>query len=106
MQHLSQQATADAARHRVRQLRSDGELGLQLFMRAVTLARADCGVLRERCRGLDDVFAVVEDGGGGSGAGVGAVRLVQRADVCGQRVWGRDVGGVDAVPPCYLHYLQ
>ena len=37
-------------------------LGLLLLMRVVTLARADCSVLRERCRGRDDVFAVVEDG--------------------------------------------
>ena len=52
-------------------------LGLRLLMRVVvTLARADCGVLRERCRGRDDVFAVVEDRGGGSATGVGAVRLV------------------------------
>ena len=45
-------------------------------MRVVTLALADCGVLRERCRGRDHVFAVVEDGGGASAAGVAAVRLV------------------------------
>ena len=37
-------------------------LGLLLLMRVVTLARADCGVLRERCRGWDHVLAVVEDG--------------------------------------------
>jgi len=30
----------------------------------VTLARADCGVLRERCRERHDVLAVVADGGG------------------------------------------
>ena len=106
MHHCSEQVTADAARHRVRQLRSDGELGLRLFMRVVTLARADCGVLRERCRGRDHVFAVVEDGGGGSAAGVGAVRLVQRADVRGQRVWRRHVGVLDAIPCCVLHWLH
>ena len=76
MRHCNQQATAGAERHCVRQLRSDGELGLPLLMRVVTLARADCGVLRERCRGRDHVLAVVENGGGGSAAGVAAVRLV------------------------------
>jgi hypothetical protein len=86
MRRCIEHATADAARHHVRQLRSDGELGLLLLMRVVTLAGADCGVLRERCRGRDHVFAVMEDEGGASAVGVAAVRLVQRADVRGQRV--------------------
>ena len=49
----------------------------------------------------DDVCAVLADGGGGLAAGVRAVRLVQRADVVGQRVWGCGVGGVYA-GPCRL----
>ena len=102
MQRRVQQAASSAARQRVRQLRSDGECGLQLLMRVVTLARADCGVLRERCRGRDHVLAVVEDGGGASAARVDAVRLVQRADVRGQRVWRRRVGVFDAGPCCEL----
>jgi hypothetical protein len=39
-------------------------VGLWLVMRLLTLVRADCGVLRERCRGRHDVFALVVDGGG------------------------------------------
>ena len=103
MQLRVQQAASSAARHRVRQLRSDGECGLPLLMRVVTLASADCCVLRERCRGRDHVLAVVEDGGGGSAARVAAVRLVQRADVRGQRVWRRHVGVSNAIPFCELH---
>jgi len=59
----------------------------------LTLVRADCGVLRERFLGRDDVCAVVVDGGGGCAAGVAAVWMAQRALVLGQRVWGCDVGG-------------
>jgi hypothetical protein len=64
MQLCPAAASAHAARHSVRQLRSDGELGLPLLMRVVTLARADFCALSECFRGRDYVLAVVEDGGG------------------------------------------
>ena len=72
---------------------------LPLLSRVLTPARADGGVLRERCRGRDHVLAVVQDGGGAWAARVAAVRLLQRADVRGQRVWRRHVGVLDAAPP-------
>ena len=65
----------------------------------LTRACAGCGVLRERCRERDDVFAMVADGRRGSAAGVAAVRIVQRADVLGLRVWGCDVGGIHGCRP-------
>ena len=72
---------------------------LPLLSRVLTPARADGGVLRERCRGRDHVLAVVQDGGGAWAARVAAVRLLQRADVRGQRVWRRHVDVLAAAPP-------
>ena len=71
----------------------------------LVLLRGDCVVLRECSRGRGHVLEVVEDGRGGSAAGVVVVLLIQRADVRRQRVWRRHVGVVDAVPGCGLHWF-
>ena len=60
--HCTQPASSDAAQCCLRQLRSDGELGLLLLARMLTLARADCCVLCQRFWRRYDVFAVVADG--------------------------------------------
>ena len=70
---------------------------MRLLMRVLTPARADRGVLRERCLGQHHVLAVEAHGGAGSAACVVVVRMVQCADVPGQRVWGCGVGVFDAV---------
>ena len=72
----------------------------------MTISCAGCGVLRERCWERDDVCAVVEAAGGGSAAAVADVRMVQRADVRGQRVWACCMGCVDAVPVGALFRLH
>jgi hypothetical protein len=72
---------------------------LPLLSRVLTPARADGGVLRERCRGRDHVLAVVEDGGGASAARVAAVRLVQRADGAACLTQSRGRFGCSPPPP-------
>ncbi len=61
--------------------------------RLVTRCRADCLVLRERFCGGDHVLLVAAHGGGGPGARVAAVRMVQRADGVRQLRRSSCVGG-------------
>ena len=65
---------------------------------------ADCCILCERWGERDHVFAVAADGRGGAAAGVGAVRLVQRADAVRQLLRRSGVGGIHADPGFELQH--